>query len=294
MDQLGAMRAFVRVIQLGSFSAAAREQNSTQATVSKKVAALEQKLGIRLINRSSREQSLTQAGAEYFEHCVAVLSEIDEVEARVRSETASPKGLLRIAAPAAFARLVLAPLLPQFIERYPDIEIDLLLDERHIDLISEGVDLAIRARKLEDSSLIARPLFDNPLMLVASPDYLARCGTPETPTALKQHDCIVYSLNRTLNHWHFHKDGIETKVPVSGAIRSNNGETNLALALAGQGITQLPGWMADEYLRSGQLVQLLTDYTTDHIPINVIYPQSRYLPLKVRCFIDFVNEAIGK
>lgn len=293
MDQLGAMRSFVRVIQLGSFSAAAREQNSTQATVSKKVAALENKLGVKLINRSSREQSLTQAGSDYFNHCMTIISEMDEVEAELRSQIASPKGLLRITAPAPFARLVLAPLLPEFLQRHPDIQIDMPLAERHLDLIAEGIDVAIRARKLEDSSLIAKPLFDNPLVLVASPTYLSRSGEPKTPSELKQHDCIVYSLNKSLNNWHFSKGDMEETVAVSGSFRSNNGETNLALVLAGQGITQSPIWMVDEHLRNGQLIQVLSDYKTDYIPIHVIYPQARYLPLKVRCFIDYMSEKLA-
>jgi len=293
MDQLGAMRTFVRVIQLGSFSAAARELNSTQATVSKKVAALETKLGVKLINRSSRDQSLTQAGIDYFDHCVTVLSEMDEVEAELRSHVASPKGLLRITAPIPFARLVLAPLLPEFLQRYPDIQIDMPLEERHLDLIAEGIDIAIRARKLEDSSLIAKPLFDNPLVLVASPNYVERFGEPKVPADLKQHDCIVYTLNKTLNNWHFSKGEAEETVAVSGSFRSSNGETNLALVLAGQGITQVPVWMVDEYIQSGKLVQLLSDYKTDYMPINIIYPQSRYLPLKVRCFINFLSEMLA-
>ncbi len=292
MDQLSAMRIFVRVIQTGSFSAAAREQNSTQATASKKVAALEQKLGVKLINRSSREQSLTEAGNDYFQHCLAVLSEIDEMEASVRSRTATPKGVLRITAPIPFVRLVLAPLIPEFLARYPDIEIDMPLEERHLDLISEGIDLAIRARKLEDSSLVAKPLFSNPLILVASPDYIARKGAPAVPEDLKNHDCIVYTLNKALNNWHFRTADSEHAVAVSGAFRSNNGETNLAVVLAGQGITQIPVWMVDEHLKRGELVQLLSEYETDFMPINIVYPQSHYLPLKVRCFIDFISDRL--
>ena len=148
-------------------------------------------------------------------------------------------------------------------------------------------------RKLEDSSLIARPLFDNPLILVASPAYVARKGLPKAPEDLKNHDCIVYSLNKTLNNWHFSKDGSDQTVAVSGSFRSNSGETNLALVLAGQGITQIPVWMVDEHLQRGQLVQLLSDYGTDDMPINIVYPQSRYLPLKVRCFIDFLSDRLA-
>lgn len=294
MDQLSAMRTFVQVVQLGSFSAAARDQSSSQATVSKKVAALEQKLGVKLLNRSSRDQSLTEAGSDYFDHCISILGEIDEAESRVRSQVAKPKGQLRVTAPAAFARIVLAPLLPEFLARYPDIQINMPLDERHIDLIGEGVDVAIRAGKLEDSSLIAKPLLANPLMLVASPQYLQRCGVPEIPQDLQNHDCIAYSLSKTLNNWRFSRSGKEEAVTVSGAFRSNNGETNLALVIAGQGITQVPRWMVSDHLERGHLVQVLADYETNAVPIHVIYPQSRHLPLKVRCFIDFLIEKLAQ
>lgn len=292
MDQIGAMRVFLRVIQTGSFSAAAREQNTSQATVSKKISALEDKLGVKLITRTSRELSLTQAGQEYFGHCVSILQEIDEVEANVRSQVSTPKGTLRIAAPAPIARMLLAPLIAEFLNEYPEIEVDLVIDERHIDLVAEGIDIAIRAKKLEDSSLIARPLFRNPLQLVASPDYLAKHDTPTRPSDLKSHNCIVYTFNRSLNNWHFIEDNQEVSIPVRGSVRSNSGETNLELALAGLGITQLPIWMMDRYLESGELVQVLNDFSSDTVPINAIYPHSRHIPLKIRCFVDFIQEKL--
>lgn len=292
MDQLGAMRVFLRVIQTGSFSAAAREQNSSQATISKKVAALEDKLGVKLLTRTSRELSLTQAGQEYYEHCLNIVQEIDEVEASVRSQVSSPKGTLRIAAAAPLARILLAPLIAEFLEEYPDIEVDMVIDERHIDLVAEGIDIAIRARKLEDSSLIARPLFNNPLLLVAAPDYLEKHGVPTQPKDLKSHQCIVYTFNRSLNNWHFVDNGQDVSIPVRGTFRSNSGETNLEMALAGLGITQLPIWMMDEHLQSGKLVRVLEEYPSDTVPINAIYPQSRHVPLKVRCFVNFIQEQL--
>ncbi len=294
MDQLSAMRAFVRVVQSGSFSAAAREQNSSQATVSKKVAALEAQLGVKLLTRSSRDLSLTQAGVDYYEHCVDLLAELEEVEARVRSQVAAPRGTLRVTAPVPFGRRVLAPLVGEFLQRYPDIQLDMSLGDRHVDLIAEGIDVAIRARKLEDSSLVARHLFDNPMLVVAAPDYLAREGTPREPGDLKRHNCIVYSLLKTLNNWHFSLEGKGFSVPVSGSFRSDSGDTNLAVALAGQGITQLPIWMVDEYLKSGRLVRLFEDYRADSIPFNALYSQSRYVPLKVRCFVDFLKEKLAE
>lgn len=288
MDQLDAMRAFVRVVQSGSFSAAARDENTTQSTISKKVAALEAHLGAKLLTRSTRELSLTEAGTEYYEHCVVLLGELDEVEVRVRSHVAEPKGTLRITAPVAFGRLVLAPLMGEFLSKYPDIQLDVSLADRQVDLVAEGIDVAIRASQLQDSSLIARHLFDNPMLLVASPDYLSRNGLPKHPEDLKQHNCIVYSLFGTPN-WRFYRDGKEISVPVSGSFRSDSGDTNMEVALTGLGITQLPIWIVREHLQSGRLIQLMTDYQMDQVPFHAVYPQNRYVPLKVRCFIDFLK-----
>jgi DNA-binding transcriptional LysR family regulator len=292
MDQLGAMRTFVSVVQTGSFSAAGRALSSSQATISKKVAALEDKIGVKLMARSSRELSLTQSGQAYYEHCINILQEIDEVEADIRAQVTTPKGLLRVAAPAPLARLLLAPLMGDFLCEYPDIEINLSIEERVIDLVADGIDIAVRAKKLEDSSLIARPLFNNPLMIVASPSYLEKHGTPIHPKDLKTHSCIVYNFNKSLNNWHFQDNGDWLSIPVKGVVRSNSGETNLELALAGLGITQLPIWMMDSYLKSGQLTQVLKHYPSDSIPINLVYPHSRHIPLKVRCFVDFIQERL--
>ena len=290
MDQLIAMRTFVRVVQTGNFSAAAREQNSSQANVSKRVSGLESLLGVKLLTRSSRELSLTEMGREYYEKCLAILAELDEADAAVRSETASPKGTLKIAAPIALARLVLAPLIKSFIEQYPEINIDMAASDTQVDLIAQGIDIAIRAKNLEDSSLVARHLFDNPMLLVASPDYLEQRGMPAVPEDLKHHNCIVYSLLSSMNIWRFFKEDKEFSVPVKGNFQSSNGDTNLEVALTGLGIVQLPIWMVDEHLTSGRLTQILTDYKAVSIPLNAIYPQNRYVPLKVRCFVDFIKK----
>lgn len=294
MDQLGAMRCFVRVIQTGSFSAAAREQNTSQATVSKKISALEVKLGVKLITRTSRELSLTEAGQEYYRHCIGILQEIDDVEASVRAQVTLPKGRLRIAAPAPLSRILLAPHVAEFLAQYPEIDIDMVIEERHIDLVAEGIDVAIRARKLEDSTLVAKPLFNNPLLLVASPSYLEKYGVPQHPRDLKAHNCIVYTFNRSLNNWHFTNKGKTFSVPVNGTFRSNSAEVNLEMVLAGVGITHLPLWMIESHLQQGTLVHILQGQSTDAVPINAIYPQNRHIPLKVRCFLDFIQARLHR
>ncbi|PSU51635.1 LysR family transcriptional regulator [Photobacterium frigidiphilum] len=293
MDQLGAMRAFVRVVQMGSFSAAAREQDTTQATISKKVAALEKKLGAKLLSRTSRELSLTEVGADYYENCVIILSELDEAEAQVRSQIALPSGLLRVAAPVVFGRQFMAPILVEFLNAYPEIKVDLMLNDKHIDLIADGVDVAIRAKQLEDSTLVARHLFNNPLVVVASPEYLQKNTKPQNPDELKNHNCIVYSMLKSINIWHFEKGNNNISVPVTGSFRCDNGDVILQLVLDGAGIAQLPVWMVDEHIRSGKLAMVLEGYISKPLPFNAIYPQNRYVPLKVRCFIEYLKQKLA-
>jgi DNA-binding transcriptional LysR family regulator len=215
---------------------------------------------------------------------------LDDAVASARSKSDSPKGLLRIAAPLPFARLMLVPLIPEFFARFPDITVELCLSDKHVDLVSEGIDLAIRASELEDSSLVARSLFDNEMMLVASPSYLDKYGIPATPEDLKQHTCIVYSQLKSNDIWHFTKIGENQVVSVSGNLASNSGEANLHASLEGLGITELPVWMVKTHLCSGELVRVLTEYQADSLPLNAIYPHSRYVPLKITSFIDFLKE----
>ncbi len=293
MDQLSAMRAFVRVAQAGSFSAAARDQSQSQATISKKVAALENKLGVKLITRSSRDQALTPAGIDYYQHCLSVIADIDEADAKLRSKESSPEGLLRISVPVSFGRLVLAQLMSEFLQKYPQIQLEMHLSERDVNLIVEGFDVAICAHTLDDSSLVARPLFESRLVLVATTSYIHKFGKPDKPDELKRHNCIRHTQTKNLDSWNFTFNGIDESVAVSGSLRSNSAETNLEFVLSGEGIARFPVWMVDEHIQSGLLVQILSDYQTDSIPFNAIYLQNRYVPLKVRCFIEFIKEKLS-
>ncbi|MGR5132339.1 LysR family transcriptional regulator [Vibrio alfacsensis] len=292
MDQLSAMRAFVRVVQTGSFSATGREMNTSQTTISKKVAALEKQVGVKLLARSSRDHALTPAGAKYYQTCVDILSELDEAEAEARSEVTLPKGTIRISAPVAFGRILLAPLMAEFFALYPDIKIDLRLSDQHTDLITEGIDVAIRAKQLEDSTLIARHLFDNPMLVLAAPSYLEKHGEPKTPEELKQHNCLVYSRMKDINVWSFTKQGREHAVAVNGNFQSDNGDVLLEIALIGMGIVILPIWMAGSHIKEGRLKQIMHDYVGQNLPFNAVYLQSRYTPLKVRCLVDFLKEKL--
>lgn len=294
MDQLGAMRAFIRVVQIGSFSAAARETNTSQATISKRVAALEAQLGVKLMMRTSRDHSLTEAGAEFYEKCVAILTELEEAESDARSRVASPRGLLRVTTAFPLGRLLIAPLLTDFLSRYPEIKLDLALSDSHVDLTREGFDIAIRAQKLQDSSLNARELFKNPMFLIASPSYLKQHGVPRTPEELVDHNCIVYSELSTQNSWHFTHENNDISVQVNGNFQCDNGDTILTAAVAGVGFAVLPYWMIKSHLDAGELQVVMSDFQPSTLPVNAVFPHSRYLPLKVRCFIDFLIEEFAR
>ncbi|HIF9329661.1 LysR family transcriptional regulator [Photobacterium damselae subsp. damselae] len=292
MDQLGAMRIFIRVVQTGSFSAAAREENTTQATISKKISALENKLKGKLLTRSSRELSLTEIGAEFYERCISIISELDQAEANVRSHITSPQGVIKVTAPITFGTDFLAPILPEFLSTYPEVKINLTLSDKHVDIITEGIDVAIRARELEDSSLVARYLFENKNYVVASPQYLKQYGTPNMPEDLKNHNCLVYSMLSSINIWNFNLNTEKTSVQVTGNLQTDNCDVILQLLLSHIGIAQLPHWMVQKYLDNGELVQILNKYQTKPLPFHAIYPKHHYTPLKVRCFIDFIKSKV--
>lgn len=292
MDKLSAIRAFLLVVQTGSFSAAAREQGTTQATISKKVAALEEKMGVKLLFRTSRELSLTEVGQEYFHRCVSIVSELDEAESNARSQMERPTGELRISAPVVFGRTFIGPILAEFLQDYPELKVNLHLSDQHVDLIGERIDVAIRAKQLEDSTLIARHLFDNPMVLVAAPSYLEKSDTLTKPEQLQTHNCILYSMHKTINVWHFDLGEQSLSIPVSGNCRCDNGDVILQLAIGGTGIAQLPIWMVHEFIESGQLVTVLDEYQVKPLPFNAVYPQNRYVPLKVRSFVNFIKNKI--
>lgn len=293
MDQIIAMRFFTRVVQTGSFSAVARESGISQSSVSKNLAALEAKLGARLLTRTSRKLNLTEVGCDYYERCLPILMEIDEAEATVRSMTINPAGVLRVNVPVSFGQRHVIPRMPEFMRAYPNIKIDIMLLDRQVDLVAEGVDVAIRIGILDDSSLIARRLGDSPRLLVASKSYLQKHGRPNHPDELKNFDCLVYSLLGTGNIWHFMHQGKKISVAVKGNFQANNSDAVRQMALAGGGIMALPKWMSHPYIENGELELLLTEYTPQAFPIQAVYPQNRYVPSKVRSFVSFMQQSFA-
>jgi len=293
MEQLTAMRMFTRLVQTGSFSAVAREAGVSQSSVSKRLAALEAKLGARLLARTSRKLSLTEVGSDYYERCLPILMEIDEAEASVSSMTGNPKGVLRVNVPVSFGQRHVIPRMTDYLLAYPNVKLDIMLLDRRVDLIAEGVDVAVRIGILDDSSLVARRLGDSPRLLVASRSYLDKWGRPNHPHELKNFDCLVYSLLGTGNIWNFQRQGKKYSVQVKGTFQSNNSDAVLQMALAGIGIMALPKWMSDPYIQNGELEVILPEYTPQGFPIQAVYPQNRYVPSKVRSFVSFLQQAFA-
>ncbi|RJF80617.1 LysR family transcriptional regulator [Oleomonas cavernae] len=296
MDRLGAMAVFRRVVELGAFAAAARDLNLSNAAVSKHVAALEGHLGAQLLNRTTRRLSLTEAGQAAYDRAVRLLDDMADLEQAVGQMEARPRGRLRLNAPMSFGLMVLGQTLPIFLDRYPDITIDLVMNDRVVDLVEEGFDVGIRIRsELGDTSLIGRRIGGVRPLVVAAPQYLQRRGTPHSPDDLLDHDCFHYSLNSTGDEWPFTNDkGEERRVRIRGRMAANNGDVLRNAAVAGHGIWRTPDFLAQADIDAGRLVVLDLDgfRSADH-SIFVLYPPGRHLSPKVRVFVDFLVEVIG-
>lgn len=299
MDRLQAMQMFVRVVETGSFSAVAREMQSTQSAVSKKVAALEHELGARLLTRTTRSLALTEAGERYFEQARRLVAEIAEAETELRAGEQQLQGWLRIAASGAFGRLKLLPIVQSFLAAHPNVRVDLRLADGFIDLVEQGIDVAVRIGELADSSLIARRVGTTRRGLVASRQYLRSVDpvrpAPRAPADLLQHECIVYSELATRNAWSFTagpgaaaEPGTVETVRVSGSLQTNSSEVIRAAVLAGQGIGYSPIFLFEPELASGDVVELLTDWTVNDLPLHLVSPPQRRHSAKVRAFCDHV------
>jgi DNA-binding transcriptional LysR family regulator len=289
MDRFHLMQLFVRIVDSGSFSAVAREMDMIQPTVSKQLTALEGKLGVRLLNRTTRKLSLTEAGREYYERCKRILDDVQEMESEVSDLQNRPTGTLRVNAPMAFGQLYLLPLTIQFRRKYPDLAIDLSLNDRYIDLVQEGFDVAINFGELEDSQLVARHVGSSAHICVASPAYLADRGRPAAPSNLKSHNCITYTYTFG-NEWRF--DGPEgaQAIRVFGDFRANSGLTIRAAALEGIGIANVPAFLVREDIETGRLIQVLGEFGPSPVKISAVYPSARLVSRKVKLFVDYMRQ----
>ncbi|MBS4098451.1 MAG: LysR family transcriptional regulator [Sulfuricella sp.] len=294
-QHLSDLRIFTRVIKEGSLAAAGRELGFSSAVVSKRIQRLEEGIGVRLIQRSTRKLSLTDEGRLYHEYCVRILAELDEAETLLSSGSQEPSGTLRVTVPAAFGRQHVAPLVPGFLERHPKVRLSLHLSDQQVDLIEEGYDLAVRIGELRDSNLVVRPLGIDKRVLVASPGYLAQHGEPRCPQDLCNHNALLFANPSPLDLWNFvDAQGREHWVKVSGNFETNNCDALRETILAGQGIALRPLWDVWQDVRQGHMVALLKDYIHPAFPIQALYPNRRYLSQKVRAFIEMLREHFGE
>jgi DNA-binding transcriptional LysR family regulator len=293
MDRLVAMEAFIRVVDAGSFSGAARQWGRSKAVVSKYVNALEDHLGVELLRRTTRSLSLTEAGRAYRERCTDVLGEIRALEASLRESVAAPRGPLRVTAPPGLASHYLDVMAKDFLAHFPEVTLDLDLTHRMVDLIEENIDVAIRVTDPRDSSLVARRIAPVPILAVAAPSYLRRRGTPKKPTDLRDHDCLVDTNFRDQQRWRFRTGDKTETITVDGPLRVNHPDAVREMAEGGLGIGLVPEFAAREALRAGRLREVLKDAVAFHWSILAVYPRRRYLPLRVRAYVDHLVEGIG-
>jgi DNA-binding transcriptional LysR family regulator len=292
MDQLGALNAFCRVVEAGGFSAAAAELNISHTVMSKQVRQLETLLGAQLLNRTTRRLALTEAGQAYYERARRILEDLQEAHLAVTQHHSAPKGTLRVNAPMAFGTLDVALWLPRFMARYPELKVDLVCNDRLVDLIEEGFDVALRlAHDLPDSSLMAKRLASSKMLLVASPAYLEKHGTPRVPQDLAKHNCLTYTLVPRPNEWLFNmRDGSVETVTVRGSLQSNISLALREAALAGVGVTASTSFIVHDDVARGDLVPVLSDFMARARELYALYPHNRHLSPKVRAFIDFASE----
>ena len=295
MDNLTDVAVFVRVVERGSFTLAADELELSRAVVSKYVSRLEERLGARLLHRTTRRLSLTEAGAALFEASRAAIERIEEAEGAVAQLQSEPRGRLKVSAPMSFGILHLGAAMAEFARAHSRVSLDVRLDDRFVNLVEEGVDVAIRIGALTDSSLVARRLATTTTLVCAAPSYLAEHGEPEVPEDLATHECLIYSYLSTANVWRFTApDGREIPVAVNGGFRINNGIVLADAAVAGRGVLLAPTFYVAPQLREGKLRRILAGYSLPQLGIHAVYPQRSQVPPKVRAFVDFLVKRFGR
>ncbi|HEY8605900.1 MAG TPA: LysR family transcriptional regulator [Noviherbaspirillum sp.] len=295
MDKLHAMEVFVQVVDAGGFTRAADNMKLPKATVSTLISGLEASLAVKLLNRTTRRISLTADGAAYYERCLAILSDVREAEETLSRTRASPSGRLRVDVPTGLGRHLMMPALPDFLRRYPDIQVELGCSDRPVDLIEEGVDCVVRGGDLADSSLIARRVASVHFVTCAAPSYLALHGRPTHPNDLLNHQCVNYFSAKSgkIIEWDFARGDERVRIKVPGRLAVNDSDAYMGAALAGLGVAQMAAANLCPYLQSGQLELVLEDWCVDPLPLHVLYPQNRHLSAKVRVFVEWVAEMLA-
>jgi DNA-binding transcriptional LysR family regulator len=294
MDKLDAMNAFAKVVAAGSYAEAARRLGLTRSAVSKAVMELELLLSARLLDRTTRRVTPTEAGLAYYERCVSILADVEETEIQISRLHDEPRGVLKINAPMSFGILYLGDAVAQFMARYPELRIELVLSDRFIDPLEEGVDVTVRIGALGDSSLIARRLAPARRALVASPPYIERHGAPQTPQDLSAHRCLAYGHMAAVHRWQLIQGAEVVAVQITSSLCSNNGEVLRTAALAGNGIANLPTFLVGPEIAAGRLTVVLPDNPPTELGIFALYAPNRYLAAKTRVFIDFLVARFGE
>ncbi len=292
MDRFTEMQTFVRVVEDGGFSAAAKSLHLTPSGVSRTVARLEDRLAARLLNRTTRRLSLTEEGRHFHERCMRILADVDAAEQAIGELSDAPRGILRVNAPTAFGTYQIAPVLPGFLKRYPYVHVELMLTDRMVDIIGEGLDVAISFGAVADSSLIAAKLGEDRRIICAAPGYLEERGVPERPEDLHDHACLLRPRNMAeLNEWSFDGRNGMYRMTVGGQVEVNNTEALLRMALSGVGIARLPGFLVGPYIRDGRLVPvLMASHHGGTEPVHAVYPHRRHLTRRTRVFVDYLVE----
>lgn len=288
MDLLGPMQTFVRVVEAGSFTAVAAQMSTTQPTISRQIAALEEHLGARLLTRTTRALTLTDDGRAYYEHVLRVLEAVGEAESAVGRRRSKPSGLLRMATPVVFGRLHIVPRLPAFLTRHPEVSIELSMSDTFADLAEQGIDLAIRVGNITDPGLIAKRIGVVRRVTVASPAYIQAHGAPRTPHDLTGHECIFYTRLATGNRWEFAGPDGPLTVEIKGRFRADTSDAVREGVLAGLGIAVIPAFAFSDEIASGKVQVLLADHEPKRLPMSAVYASRRFVPLKVRAMIDYL------
>ncbi|MEO0781661.1 MAG: LysR family transcriptional regulator [Pseudomonadota bacterium] len=293
MDHMTALTVFRTVVELGSFAAASRQLGLSPAAVSKNISELEAHLSTRLINRTTRRMSLTELGTLYFERVVRILDDLKDADGALQATQSQPTGLLRVSAPMTVTLVGLSEVIPKFLEQNPDLSLDLSLDDRWVNLVEEGFDMALRGSdNLEDSSLIARKLTTLDHVLCAAPDYLGRHGAPKAPRDLTGHNCIQFSLSEHATKWTFRNDKQTETVPINGRYKVTSSLAVRDALRAGFGVSLIPRMYVADDLASGRLVTVLSDWSANETPLYAVYPSRQYVVPKVRAFLDFLIEEL--
>jgi len=291
MNPFEDMRIFAQVMESGSFTAAADQLGLSKQFVSRRLMQLEERLGVRLLNRSTRRLDVTLLGQSYYESALRLLNEVEQVEQGIAGQNSQPRGTIRLSAPLSFAVEHLGCLLPEFLRAYPEVSVEVDLSDRSVDLLSEGYDLVLRIGTLEDSTLIARRIASVERVYCCSPGYLEKRGKPVQPDALHDHDCLPYGHSRQVQ-WRFQSEGLSQTISVTGRMRSNNGELLRDAAIGGLGITYLPLFIVNAALADGRLVTVLDDYRSEPLTLSAVYPQHRQGSRPVQALIEFLRERL--